>query len=138
VELDSLLRAHAFMRVERPPLLWELDAQDEPLLRMLGEMIATGLGRGNELGELTLNVSNVTVEPGDEEWIPAGDYVALTVRGAGSWGDDVWHAGDGPTKGILCNVAPAADAAGAAYAYARDLGEEGSITVFLPRLDRDD
>lgn len=67
MELDALLRAHAFMRVERPPLLWELDAQDEPF-----------------------------------------------------------------------NVAPAADTAGATYAYARDLGEEGSVTVFLPRLDRDD
>jgi hypothetical protein len=55
-------------------------------------MIALGLGRGNELGDLTLNVSNVVVEPDEDdeeaEWIPGGEYVAITVRGAGAWNDD--------------------------------------------------
>jgi hypothetical protein len=46
MDLDALLRAHGFMRVERPPLLWSPDTEDEQFLRMLGEMIALGLGRG--------------------------------------------------------------------------------------------
>lgn len=138
MDLAALLRAHAFMKVERPPLLWSPDTEDEPFLRMLGEMIALGLGRGNQLRDLTLNVSNVVVEPdeGDEEmeWVPDGEYVAITVRGPGAWGDDRWRAGQGPTTGPLCNVGPAADAAGAVYAYTRDLGAEGSVTALLPRL----
>lgn len=135
MDLEALLRAHAFMKVERPPLLWSPDTEDEPFLRMLGEMIALGLGRGIELEDLTLNVSNVTVEPDDEgEWIPEGDYVAITVRGAGVWEEDVWRAGQGPTTGLLCNVGPAADTAGAVFAYVRNLGSEGSVTALLPRL----
>lgn len=135
MELDSYLRAHAFMHVERPPVLWEADTEDEPFLHLLGEMIGIGLGRGNELAELVLNASNVTVRPDDEnDRLPEGDYVALTVRGAGNWDDDVWWAGEGPTRGLLCNVGPAADTAGAVYAYTRNLAGEGSVTALLPRL----
>jgi hypothetical protein len=105
---------------------------------MLGEMIALGLGRGTELADLTLNVSNVTVDPDEEddegESIPQGDYVAVTVRGAGVWEDDLWRAGQGATTGLLGNVGPAAVAAGAIYVYSRNLGDEGSVTAFLPRL----
>ena len=119
-------------------MLWEPETEDEPFLRMLGEMIALGLGRGNELEDLTLNVSNVVVERDEDdeevEWIPEGEYVAITVRGAGAWDDDTWRAGQGPTTGLLRNVGPAAEAAGAVYAYARDLDPEGSVTVFLPRV----
>lgn len=138
MDLEALLRAHAFMKVERPPQLWSPDAEDEPFLRMLGEMIALGLGRGNELADLTLSVSNVVVEPDDDdeedEWLPEGAYVAVTVRGAGSWEDDTWRAGQGPSTGLLANVGPAADTAGAVVAYVRDLGSEGSVTALLPRL----
>lgn len=138
MDLEALLRAHAFMKVERPPQLWSPDTEDEPFLRMLGEMIALGLGRGNELEDLTLNVSNVVVEPDEDdeevEWIPGGAYVAITVRGAGAWNDDTWRAGQGPATGLLRDVGPAAEAAGAVYAYARDLAPEGSVTALLPRL----
>jgi hypothetical protein len=138
MDLEALLRAHAFMKVERPPQLWSPDTEDEPFLRMLGEMIALGLGRGNELEDLTLSVSNVVVEPDEDddevEWVPDGEYVAITVRGAGAWDDDTWRAGQGPTTGLLCNVGPAADGAGAVYAYTRDLVPEGSVTALLPRL----
>ena len=83
-------------------------------------------------------MSNVVVEPDEDdeeaEWIPGGEYVAITVRGAGAWNDDRWRAGQGPATGLLRDVGPAAEAAGAVYAYARDLGDEGSVTVFLPRL----
>jgi len=101
-------------------------------------MIALGLGRGNELGDLTLNVSNVVVEPDQDdeevEWIPGGEYVAITVRGAGAWNEDTWRAGQGPASGLLRDVGPAAEAAGAVYAYARDLAPEGSVTALLPRF----
>jgi len=123
------------MKVERPPEMWEADTQDEAFLRVLGEMIAIGLGRGNELEQLTLSVANVTAEPGDEGgWIPPGDYVAVSVRGAGVWDDDTWRAGQGPTNGLLRAVGPAADTASAVYAYARNLGSEVSVTTMFPRL----
>jgi hypothetical protein len=138
MDLDRPLRAQASLKVERPPTLWEAETEVEPFLALLGEMIALGLGRGNELAELTLNVSNVLVEPDEDDWevdrIPDGEYVAITVRGAGAWDDETWRAGQGPTTGLLSNVGPAADAAGAVYAYTRDLVVEGSVTVFLPRL----
>lgn len=136
MDLEAHLRSHAFMKVERPPLMWSPDTEDEPFLLMLGEMIALGLGRGTELADLTLNISNVTVDAEDDEGeaIPDGDYVAVTVRGAGVWEDDLWRAGRGATTGLLGNVGAAADAAGAVYAYTRNLGSEGSVTALLPRL----
>ena len=138
MDLDGPLRAQASLKVERPPTLWEAETEVEPFLALLGEMIALGLGRGNELGDLTLNVSNVVVEPDEDdeevEWIPVGHYVAITIRGAGAWLDDTWRAGQGPTTGPLSNVGPAADATGAVYAYTRDLVAGGSVTVFIPRV----
>jgi ABC-type uncharacterized transport system permease subunit len=46
----------------------------------------------------------------------------------------VWRSGDGPTRGMLVNVASRANDVGAVYAYTRDLGSEGAVTVFLRRL----
>ena len=135
MDLEAHLRSHAFMKVERPPLMWSPDTEDEPFLLMLGEMIALGLGRGTELADLTLNVSNVRVDQDEEgESIPEGDYVAVTVRGAGAWADELWHAGQGQTTGLLGNVGPAAEAAGAVSAYTRNLGAGGSVKALLPRL----
>ena len=135
MNLEPLLRAHGFMRVERPPLLWEIDTRDEAFLRVLGEMIAIGLGRGSELAALTINVSNVTAGADEEGgWIPGGDYVAISVRGSGTWEEDVWSAGQGPTRGLLAAVGPAANDAGAVHAYTRNLGAEGSVTTMFPRL----
>mgnify|MGYP003439530771 FL=1 len=138
MDLEAHLRSHAFMKVERPPLMWSPDTEDEPFLLMLGEMIALGLGRGTELADLTLNVSNVSVDPDEEddegESIPQGDYVAVTVRGAGAREDDLWRAGQGETTGLLGNVGPAARVSGAVYVYSRNLGSEGSVTALLPRL----
>lgn len=138
MDLDGPLRAQTSLKVERPPTLWEAETEVEPFLALLGQMIALGRGRGNELGDLTLGVSNVVVEPDEDdeeaEWIPAGEYVAITVRGAGAWSEDTWRAGEGPATGLLRDVGPAAEAAGAVYAYARDLAPEGSVTALLPRL----
>ena len=139
MRFDEILTAHGFMRTERPPLMWEADTDDERFIPLLGEMIVVGLNAGNELAQLTLAVSNVTVEEDDDDepetpWVEPGDYVAVTVKGPGRWSDDVWGSGDGPTLGMLVNVAPRADDAGAVYAYTRDLDGEGAVTVFLPRL----
>jgi hypothetical protein len=73
-------------------------------------------------------------DPEEPPWVEPGDYVAVTVKGPGRWSDDVWRSGDGPTRGMLVNVASRADDAGAVYAYTRDLGSEGAVTVFLRRL----
>jgi hypothetical protein len=141
MRVDEILKAHGFMRTERPPLMWEADTDNERFIPLLGEMIVVGLNAGNELAQLTLAVSNVTVEDDDDEpetpWVEPGDYVAVTVKGPGRWSDDVWRSGDGPTRGMLVNVAPRADDAGAVYAYTRDLDGEGAVTVFLRRLARE-
>jgi hypothetical protein len=138
MRFDEILTAHGFMKTERPPLMWEADTDDERFIPMLGEMIVVGLNAGNELAQLTLAVSNVTVDEDDDAdetpWLEPGDYVAVTVKGPGRWSDDAWRAGEGPTRGLLANIAPRADDAGAVYAYTRALGGEGAVTVFLPRL----
>lgn len=139
MRFDGILMAHGFMQTERPPLMWEADTDDERFIPLLGEMIVVGLNAGNELAQLTLAVSNVTVEEDDDDpeespWVEPGDYVAVTVKGPGRWSDDVWRSGDGPTRGMLVNVAPRADDAGAVYAYTRDLDGERAVTVFLRRL----
>ena len=55
MKLDALLRAHGFMKVERPPEIWEADTEDTRFVPLLGEMIAAALAGGGELAELTLN-----------------------------------------------------------------------------------
>ena len=80
-------------------------------------------------------MANVVVEPDDEESsVPEGEFVAITVRGGGSWQDDAWRPGTEPTTTTLREIGPAAGAAGAVYVYSRNLGDEGSVTAFLPRL----
>jgi hypothetical protein len=138
MRLDGYLRAHSFMQVERPPLLWEVDADDEDFLRVLGEMIALGLRFGNELSDLVLNVSNVTVEPDPmhPERPPApGDYVAVTVRGGGDWGEEVVWSPQAPDKLHLpgCVERPARSA-GAAFGYSRRVDDGASVTVFFRRF----
>ena len=136
MDLVPLLRAHAFIRVEQPPLVWHVAVDDVALIRLLGEMLATTLARGNELGDITLNVANVTVtdtsEPGE---LPApGDYVALTVRGRGECGLPTrWW--PGAVGGVFVgeDVERAARAAGIPFAYTQNQSGEGSITVFVAR-----
>jgi len=135
MDLDGPLRAQTAVKVERPPSLWQADTEVEPFLALLGELIALELGRGNELAGLTLNVANVVVEQDEEDGsIPEGEFVAITVRGGGTWDDDTWRPGTELSTDALREVVPAAEAAGAVYVYSRNLGDEGSVTVFLPRL----
>ena len=87
MRLDAVLRAHAFMKVERPPEIWEADTEDTRSLPLLGEMIAAPLSEGATLGELTRNVSNIAVESSVDDERPEvptvspGVYVAVTVSG---------------------------------------------------------
>ena len=135
MDLEAPLREQTSVKVERPPALWQADTEVGPFLALLGELIALGLGRGNELACLTLNVANVVVEPDDEVGsIPQGEFVAITVRGSGSWVGETWRAGRRPATGPFEGLGLAAERAGAVYAYTRDLGHEDSVTVFLPRL----
>jgi hypothetical protein len=138
-ELEGLLNAHAFLRVERPPELWAPQAELEPFIRLLGEMIAAALVRnGQKLEEVTLNVSNVTVEPEAAGQIPEGDFVGLTVRSAGDWSpEEAWHPAEDPEEASLVSgdLLSAAVAAGGSYGYTRVSGDdEGSVTVFFRRV----
>jgi hypothetical protein len=87
-ELDGLLNAHAFLSVERPPSIWAPSTDLESFLCLLGEMIAAGLVQnGGSLSEVVLNVSNVVVEPeASSEFLPPGEFVALTIRSGGETG----------------------------------------------------
>lgn len=139
VDLEALLKAHAFMKVERPPLLWEVDVSDEPFIRMLGELIVVGLRHHDVLADLTLNVSNVVVT---EDWppgVPAGDYVAMTIKGRGAWGPDRDWTPEATDPLWSDDLDAAMRGASATFAYLRHLGPDGgSITVFVPRRVPDD
>jgi hypothetical protein len=132
IDLEALLRAHSFMRVERPPELWEVDVLDEPFIRMLGEMIVVGLRHHDDLAVLTLNVSNVTAE-GAPDGVELGDYVAVTVLGPGDWTDATWT----PASGAALwsdDLTTAMRSASVALGYTRRLDDdEGSLTVWIPR-----
>lgn len=96
-------------------------------------MIAAALVQnGQVLEEITLNVSNVVIEPAAAGPAPKGDYVAVTIRSRGDWAPEtVWAPGD-ETKIVSADLTTALQGAGASYAYTRMLGEgEGSITVFF-------
>jgi hypothetical protein len=135
VELGPLLRAHGFLQVERPPELWDVDADDELLIRMLGEMIAAALVRGTELGDVVLRADNVTATEADDA-LPVGDYVALSIEGSGDWAPEVVWRPDDPFAPVLvgADLDAAARAAGVPWAYTGAFATDGSVTVLLPRL----
>jgi len=140
MDLGPLLNAHAYLRVERPPALWDADVDDVALVRALGEMIVAALIRGTNLGDIVLRANNVTVEPDPDAEAPGvpapADYVALSIIGAGDWSPEMHWRLAGPNTPILVSLDldAAARAAGIPYAYTRSEGEGGSVTVFLPRL----
>jgi hypothetical protein len=134
-ELGRLLRAHGYLRVQRPPTLWDLETAGlEQFVRALGELIAAGLVRnGGDLGALVLNVSNVHVAEPTGGSLPVGDLVAVSISGAGGdWTDARWAPGD---PAFMSFDLPAAlAAAGAVHAYSRRLGpDSGSVTVLYRR-----
>ena len=135
MKLDGIVRAHEFMHIERPPVLWEADTQDEVFIRLLGEMIAFALQRSPDVPTLTLNVANVVVDPeASSGRMPAGEYVAVTVRGPGSGTPElVWGQNAPLTFGPFGDLDKAASKSRAVWLYSRNLGEEGSITAFFCR-----
>ena len=135
MKLDGIVRAHEFMHIERPPVLWEADTQDEVFIRLLGEMIAFALQRSPVVPTLTLNVVNVVVDAeASGHRMPAGEYVAVTVRGPGSGTPElVWRPNALLTFGPFGDLDKAASKARAVWVYSRNLGEEGSITAFFCR-----
>jgi hypothetical protein len=144
MRLDAILRAHAYMKVERPPELWEADTDDVRFVPLLGEMIAAALATGTPLEELTLNASNIVVEPSEDAEAPTeprvAEYVGVTVRGPTDFGpDDTWHPAAPPRSGLLFRLHDRLATAGARFAYIRRTPPAGSFTVFLSRLTaRDD
>ena len=122
--------------MERPPLLWEAAADAGPFGLLLDALLALSRRRGIEPADLTLHLANVTVgETAAGAHLPAGDYVAVTVRGPGGWASDArWWPGAAPPGGLLAELVGPLGAAGARFAYARDLGGAGSVTVYFRRL----
>jgi hypothetical protein len=135
LKLDALLRAHAFMQVERPPQLWEAATDDRDFIPLLGEMIAAMLDPHTlDLGKLTLNAANVVVSPDAEGRPPEGEYVAVTVSGLrGAEADAAWLPGQPPAAGLLRALDERLARAGVRYAYVRKAHPGGSVTVFLSR-----
>jgi hypothetical protein len=135
VDLGPLLRAHGYLQVERPPALWDVNADDELLIRMLGVMISAALVPGTELGDIVLRANNVTATEADGVLAP-GDYVALSIAGAGDWSPEVSWFPDSADAPVLVNadMDAAARAVGVRWGYTRAYPAEGSVTVLLPRL----
>jgi len=139
MQLEPILRAHAYMNVERPPELWEADTEDWRFLPLLGEIIAAALAGGARLEDLTLNASNVVVEPpeddGDPMVPPPAEYVAITVLGPTDLGPDgTWHPAAPARPGLLFRLRDRLEAAGARFAYVRKIPPHGSCTLFFSRL----
>ena len=140
MRLEPILRAHGYLKTEAPPVLWEAATEDVPFLYLLGEMIAAALGGGNELGQLTLAAANVVVEPEPASDEPgtgpgAGEYVAITVSGGGSWSSDAsWAPGRPSASPLFSTLDGRLRDSGARYAYGRTLPAASSMTVFFPRL----
>jgi hypothetical protein len=141
VRLEALVRAHGFMRTERPPAIWEAYTDDVRFLPLLGEVIAAALVPGAALSELTLNVANVVVPPdadaladGSTGPLP-GEYVAVTVSGPTDFGPDARWPDEALTAGgLLLRLDERLRTAGARFAYIRRLPAAGSLTFFLARL----
>src|SRR5881392_62308 len=85
MDIVPLLNAHAFLVVERPPEVWDVDGDDVPVVRMLGEMIAAALFCGTPLERVVLRAANVVVEVGSATGPPGGAYVALSIMAPGDW-----------------------------------------------------
>jgi hypothetical protein len=136
MKLDGIVRAHEFMHIERPPVLWEADTQDEVFIRLLGEMISFALQRSPDVSALTLNVANVVVDlHSTRHEMPAGEYLAVTVRGTGPGTPElVWRPNAPLTFGPFGDLDKAALKSRAVWVHSRNLGEEGSITAVFRRL----
>ena len=134
MDLGPVLRAHSYLRVERPFTLWPAEVDDVRLIRLLGETIAFALGRGTELGDVGLLAANVTVDHDDAPVAP-GDYVTLQLEGVGDWSPEVSWTQEVPDAVVVLtdDITLALRAADVRWAYTRAFDDHGSITMFFPR-----
>lgn len=126
------------MQIERPPEIWEADANEARVSALLEAMVAAATAFGAPTESLTLNISNVVMEPpddGEEMEVPRpGEYVALTILATADLGPDAtWHPGAAEATGLLSRIRDWLGAAGVHFAYVRRIPPMGSITVFLRR-----
>jgi hypothetical protein len=81
------------------------------------------------------------VEPDDDPEArgPApGDYVALTITGAGDWSPEIgWTPADPSIVLVNRDLDSAARNAGIPWAYTRSTGATGSVTIYLHRRPPD-
>jgi hypothetical protein len=143
MKLDGIVRAHEFMHIERPPVLWEADTQDEVFIRLLGEMISFALQRSPDVSAQTLHVANVVVDlHATRHGMPAGEYLAVTVRGPGPGTPElVWRPNAPLTFGPFGDLDKAALKSRAIWvlsnsSYFSDFGGVCSGLRRLPGLDR--
>jgi hypothetical protein len=141
MRIDELQREFACLTIECPPVLWEAEAGHDRVAPLLRDMIAAFRSRGAAAGDLTLNLSNVVVEPyddGDERVGPEpGSYVALTVAARADIGpDDRWSANAPASSAVLIALRDRFEAAGARFAYVRFMPPAGSLTVFVRARER--
>jgi hypothetical protein len=137
IDLQALIAAHPFITIERPPELWQPDADDVRFIRFFGELLALLLARnGGELAAVTVNVSNVFVDASAADPMPEGEFVAITGFGGGDWSPEIARRPAGQSRPALGteDLELAAAAAGAVWAYTRQLsGDRGSVTVLFRR-----
>jgi hypothetical protein len=89
---------------------------------------------GTPLDQVGLRAANVVVErPEGRAAPPPGEYVAVSIHGAGDWGPEAaWRPSDADAPTLVNDdLDAAARAAGVPYASTRS-GAEGCVTVFLP------
>ena len=135
IVVEHVLRAHSYLRTEAPPDPWQPDADDETFFGLLGEMLAMGLAKGNELGDLTLSFANVTIDDQASDPMPAGNHVAVTIRGPGDWTPgSIWDARrpEAALPFVTADLRAAARRAGASFGYVGQTGNrEGGITMLF-------
>ena len=136
MNFGPLLTAHGFMRVERPPHLWDGDTDDVTFIPLLGEMIAAVMTPGTDLSATTLNASNVVIDDdGDHDPLPVGEFVAITTRGPGvEPHDGRWLPSGISSSPLLTRLHDKLIAARVCFAYVRALpGGEMTVTVMVRR-----
>jgi len=138
MRLDTVLRAHAFMKPQSPPLMWDADTDAATVTMLIADLVGFASKEGVRPDQLILNISNVVVAPSDDGEAGGspepGEYVALTVNGRVDFGaDDRWTPTDRPRGDLLNSLGDRLTAVGARFAYVRRIPPDGSITVFLRR-----
>lgn len=134
MRIELLIGQLPALKVERPPELWEAEADELKVASLLNAVLHDHMGTVAP----TLRVSNVVVEPpddGEEMFAPApGDYVALTLLAPVYIGPDAtWQPAVPRSDDLFDRLGDLLTAANVQFAYVRWIPPEGSLTVFVPR-----